>query len=108
MNSNFFAPDIPEPFVIKFISNYYDYPLKGYGYDKDYKQHYQFDCEWFDNDILYHFTALGKLSLLHWRLRQWLFETCVGLYWSPEKKSSKTTSYQSWKFKLYHKVLKHV
>lgn len=107
--NNYFSTEIQPPFVIKFISEYYDHPQKGYGYDKEYKRYYQFDYEHFDNSIgLYHFTVLGQFSLLHWRIRQWLFETCVGFRWSPEKNASKLVPINSWKFKLYYKVLKYV
>lgn len=91
----------------RFISSYYDLPLKGICYHLGVLYEFQrVQMEEYFDDYL-ELYSLNLFEKTKWILRQWWFETCVGYHWSwYPKNRSKGFYYRKpqWLYKLLMKL----
>lgn len=93
----------------RFISSYYDLPLKGICYHLGILYEFQrVQLEEYFDDYL-ELYSLNPFEEFKWKFKQWWFETCVGYHWSwyPKNNKRQTGFYYRkpvWFYKLLMKL----
>ena len=99
------------PLHFVWVTNYYDHPISGTCIHEWELCRFEWDPVYHEEDVVYNIYSLTPKEKAIWRIRQWLFEVCIGThctYEGPQRREHYRRKEPRWfwdiVFKTYFKI----